>query len=147
MIQSKPKSSILISIGLFLIGILVADGWLFYTLLQNPDSYLWLKLIFTPILLVIAIAIARKGYTSALRLMIGNNKLTYQYFLGTKKSFKISEITSWHEEVVKQKNADYKRLTIVLSNDKVLHISNQENSNYQQVLNYIKKKVKTSKKK
>ncbi|WP_462249631.1 hypothetical protein [Ekhidna sp.] len=146
MIQSKPKTSILISIGLFLIGILITDSWLFYTLLQNPDSYLWLKLIFTPILLVIAIAVARKGYTSALRLTIGNNKLTYQYFLGGKKSFNISDVANWHEEVVKQKNADYKRLTIVLSNGKVLHISNQENSNYQQVLNYIKKKVKTSKK-
>lgn len=146
MIQSKPKSSVMISIGVFLVGILIADAWLFYALINNPSSYLWLKLILTPILLVMAIAIARKGYTSALRLTIGNNQLTYRYFLSSKKSYKILDVTSWHEEVVKSKNTDYKRLSIILVNGKMLQLSNQENSNYQTVLNYLKKKVKVSKK-
>ncbi len=144
MIHSKPKSSIMISIGIFLILILAADAWLFNDLIQHPDSYFWLKLILSPILLVIAIAIARKGYTSALRLTIGNNKLTYCYLFGTKKSHKISEVKSWHEEVVKQKNGEYKRVTMVLSTSRALQLSNQENSNYQQVVNYLRKKVKTS---
>ena len=146
MIKSQPKSSIMISIGVFFIGILIVDSWLFYALIQYPESYLWLKLILTPLLLVIAIAIARKGYTSALSLTIGNQQLTYRYFLGPKKSYKISVIKSWHEEVVKRKKTDYKRVSILLASGKLLHLSNQENSHYQQVVNYLKKKVKLPKK-
>lgn len=146
MINSRPKSSIMISIGVFLTGLLIADTWLFYALVNNPASYLWLKMILTPTLLVIAIAVARKGYTSALRLTIGNNQLTYRYFLSTKKSHKISDVKSWHEDVVKNKNGDYRRLSILLASGKMLQLSNHENSNYQMVVNYLKKKVKFSKK-
>lgn len=146
MIKSQPKSSIMISIGVFLFAILLADAWLFYALVKNPTSYLWLKLILTPTLLVIAIAIARKGYTSALRLTVGNNKLTYRYFLSASKSHKISDVKSWHEDVVKSKSGDYKRLTVLLASGKMLQLSNQENSNYQKVVKYLEKKVKLSKK-
>ncbi|MEP1032499.1 hypothetical protein [Ekhidna sp.] len=146
MINSRPKSSIMISIGVFLFAILLADAWLFYTLVKNPTSYLWLKMMLTPTLLVIVIAIARKGYTSALKLTIGNNQLTYRYFLSSSKSHKISDVKSWHEDVVKSKNGDYKRLSILLASGKMLQLSNHENSNYQPVVNYLKKKVKLSKK-
>ncbi|MEO9484552.1 MAG: hypothetical protein ABJG47_13935 [Ekhidna sp.] len=146
MTTSQPKSSLLISIGVFLIGILAADAWLFYELVQNPASYLWAKLILAPTLLVIGIVVAIKGYTSALRLTIGNDKLTYQYLMGSRKKHKITEITSWNEEIVKSKNGVYKRLSIQLKNGKLLRLSNHENSNYESVLNYLKKKVKVQNK-
>ena len=136
----------MVSIGILIVALLAVDGWLFYALIQKPESYFWLKLILTPTLLVLIIAIARRGYSSSLRLTIGNNKLSYKHFLGSEKSFKIADVKSWHEELVKQKNGDYKRLTLVLVNRKVIQLSNQENSEYQRVLNYIKKKVKTIKK-
>ena len=145
MIISKPKSSIMVSIGILIIALLAVDGWLFYALVQSPESNFWLKLILTPTLLVIIIAIARRGYTSSLRLTIGNNKLSYKHFLGSEKSCNISDVKSWHEELVKQKNGDYKQLTFVLANGKVIQLSNQENSEYQRVLSYIKKKVKVTK--
>ncbi len=142
MIESQPKSSTMISIGVILSIILGVDIWLFYELVQNPDAYLIVKLILTPTLLVIAITIARKAYSTALRVTIGNNKLTYSYLFGTKKSHKISDVTSWYEEVVKSKKDEYKRLTIVVKNGKALLISNKENTNYQSIVNYLSKKIK-----
>ncbi len=145
MIKSQPKSSMIISIGAFLIIILIVDAWLFYGLIKSPSSYLWLKLILTPILLVVAIAIGRKGYMSTLSITINNSILTYKYLFGSKKSFKISEIINWNEEVVKSRNGEYKQLSIMAGNGKVFRLSNQENSHYQSVVNYLKKKVKTRK--
>lgn len=145
MIKSQPKSSTMISIGAFLIIICIVDAWLFYELIKNPSSYLWVKLILTPILLVIGIAIGRKGYMSTLSITISNNILTYRYLLGSKKTNKISEIVNWREEVIKSKNSVYKQLSIIVANGKILRLSNQENSHYQSVLNYLKKKVKTRK--
>ncbi|WP_436516333.1 hypothetical protein [Ekhidna sp. To15] len=142
MINSRPKSSLMISIGVFLIGILSVDIWLFYELVKNSASYLWAKLILTPTLLVIGIAVARKGYMSTLAITIRNSILTYRYLLGSKKSHKISMIANWQEEVVKSKNGEYRQLSMVLSTGKILQLSNHENSNYQSVVNYLKKKVK-----
>lgn len=128
-----------------LVVILIADLWLFNALIQNPEDFFWWKLIFTPVLLVVAIAIARKGYTTAFRLTIGNNQLTYRYLLSAKKTHNITEVSSWHEEVVKNKKLEYKRLTVILSNGRVLQLSNQENSNYQKVIDYLRKRVKMKK--
>ena len=145
MIHSKPKASILISLGFVLMCILIADGWLFVALVQHPESYFWWKLILAPTLLVAAIAIARKGYQAALQLSLGNNQLTYRFLLGASKSCKIAEIKSWREEVVKNNKIEYKRLTILLANGDALQLSDKENSNYQPAVNYLKKKVKTTK--
>ncbi len=146
MIQSKPKSSVLISIALVLVVLVAADAWLFVTLIKYPASYFWWKLVFAPTLLVIAIAIARKGYNAALQLSVGNNKLSYRYLLGAARSHPISEVKTWYEEVVKNKNVEYKRLTILLATGRVLHLSNKENSQYQRVVDYLQKKAKPSRK-
>jgi len=142
MIQSKPKSSLLISIGLVLLCILLADAWLFYGLLQRPEKFFWWKLLLTPTLLVVAIAIARKGYKSTLQLSIGNNQFTYRYLLGSSKTHKITDVKSWHEETIDGKKVAYQRITILLANGRVLQLSNQENSQYSKVVNYLKKRVK-----
>ena len=142
MIHSKPKSSLLISIAMVLVGILLLDGWLFYTLLLHPDDYFWWKLVLTPTLLVVAIAMARKGYQATLQLSIGNNQLTYRYLLSSPKSHPVSEVKSWHEDVVNPKKVAYRRLTILLAHGRVLQLSNQENSNYERVVTYLKKKVR-----
>ena len=142
MIQSKPKSSLLISIGLVLLCILLADAWLFYGLLQRPEKFFWWKLVLTPTLLVVAIAIARKGYKSTLQFAIGNNQFTYRYLLGSSKIHNITDVKSWHEETVDSKKVAYQRVTILLANGRVLQLSNQENSQYPKVVNYLKKRVK-----
>jgi hypothetical protein len=141
MTRAKPKSSVLISIGMVVLAILVSDLWLFYGLIRYPETYFWWKLILTPTLFVLAISITRKGYISSIQLTIGNNQLTYKYFLGPSKTYKISEINYWREEVVKSKKTDYKRLTIVFVNGRSIQLSNQEHSDYPAVINYIKKKV------
>ncbi len=141
MIQSKPKSSSRIATGFFLTLVLVATVWLAVALIRNPESYFLMKLILTPLLLAIAIIVAIKSYSSAITMTFKDNKLTYQYLIGPAKTHKISEIVDWREDVVKQKSTEYRRITIQLPNNKKLHLSNQENSNYKSVINYLKKKV------
>ncbi len=145
MIHSRPKFGSIISIGVFLIGTLAVAIWLLAELMQNPASYFLVKLILAPTLLVIGIVVAAKTYFSALILSLGNNTLTYRYLIGSQRKYKITEIVSWHEEVVKRKSSEYRRLSILLIKDKKLLLSNHENTNYQDVVNYLKKKVKKRK--
>ena len=44
-----------------------------------------------------------------------------------------------------RKSSEYRRLSILLVKDKKLLLSNHENTNYQDVVNYLKKKVKKRK--
>ena len=145
MIRSHPKSSSMISIGIFLIGTLGVAIWLLVALMQNPAAYFWVKLILAPVLLVIGIIVAAKTYFSALILTVGDNRLTYRYLFGSEKRHKITAIVSWQEEVVKRKSSEYRRLSMLLVNGKKLQLSNHENSNYKDVVNYLKKKVKKHK--
>ncbi len=143
MIRSQPKSSSMLAIGLFLLGTLAVAIWLLVALLQNPGTFFWAKLILAPTLLVIAIIVTVKSYTSAVIITIGNNRLTYRRYLGPEHTYKITKITNWQEEVVKRKNSEYRRLSIQLVDRSKVQLSNLENSNYEKVVNYLKKKVKT----
>ena len=75
-------------------------------------------------------------------LTLDKNKLTYHYLWGTKQKHPLSDINDWQEEVVKRKNSAYHRLSIHLVNGKKLNLSNHENSHYDKVVNYLRKKVK-----
>ena len=143
MITSKPKTTSLIAIGLFLIGLWAADILLFIALLQNPESYFWAKLILAPTLLVIGLMVAIKSYFSTLTLTLGNNQLTYRYYIGSEKKYKIKEISSYKEEVVKRKNSEYRSLSIKLADGKTLRLSNHENNCYNEVFQYLSKKVRS----
>ena len=145
MINSRPTSNSLVAIGLFLIAMMVADIWLIIALVSDPSRYFLMKLILAPTLLVIVIVVAAKSYFSAINLSLGDNQLTYRYLLGSQKKHKISEVSDWQEEVVKRKNSEYRRLSIQLVNGKTLHLSNHENSNYEKLVNYLRKKVKVRK--
>ena len=144
MIISKPKTSTLISVGIFLAGILAASVWIGIELIKNPAVFFWIKLVLLPVLLVIALVVAIKTYQGAVTLQLGNNRLTYQMPGGSLHQFPISDLQNWHEEVIQRKKTKYSRLTIRLKNGKELHLSNQENSAYDQVINYLRKKAKRS---
>lgn len=143
MISSQPKLSSILAISFFLAGMLVVTTWLMVGLISNPTSYFLLKLILAPTSFVIVITIAIKSYFTAIIITLGNNKLTYRHLLGTENSYNFTEITSWKEEVIKRKKSEYRSLTIQLSNNKKLRISNHENSHYQQIVTYLKKKIRT----
>lgn len=142
MIHSRPKSTSLVAVGVFLLIVLATDGWLLAGLIRNPSSYFVWKLVLVPTLFVIGITVAVKSYFSASHLSLGKDKLTYHYPFSSPKTHPVSEISSWHEDVIKRKNSTYRRVSILLVDGKKLTLSNHENSNYDKVVGYLKKKVK-----
>ncbi|MFT4736085.1 MAG: hypothetical protein ACI8QD_002267 [Cyclobacteriaceae bacterium] len=142
MITSKPKSTALFSIAIFVGLALAAAIWILIELILFPQSYLIIKIILAPILFVIVLIVVVKTYFSAVTVSLGNNSIIYQYYLGKRKTYKTSSVAYWKEEVVKTKKKDYRRLSIALSHGKTIHLSNQENENYDKVIGYLTKKVK-----
>ena len=142
MITSKPKSNLKIAVGLFIVLDFAASVWLFAGLLRNPDSYFWLKLVFSPLLMVIGIIFGYRSYKSAITIIIGNKQVTYKYPFRTAVSFELKDIRGWKEEIVRQRQGEFRLLIIRLNNGKKLHLSSHENTNYKSVSGYFKKKSK-----
>ncbi len=141
MISSKPKSQSVFALSLFLVIILGVTVWIILDLVRYPQAYFLLKIILAPILLVIWTFVAVKFYTSLKTIELGDNKISFQFPLQTKRTFKISEIQSWKEEKVKTKNNEFKELQIQLANH-LLKVSNREHTSYEEVRKYLAKKVK-----
>ena len=145
MIKSKPKYQTVFALSVFLILLFGSFFLLLDSLLNNP-TYFILKLILTPIVLVIGLLILNKLITGAKVIEIGNNKIKVLYPISRKRvSIEIKDIISWREEVVETKNGDFRETKILYAPKKILKLSNKENSNYEKILKYFHNKMKKQK--
>lgn len=144
MTTSQPKFASLFAVIFFMLIVLAVDVWIVMGLINNPQSYFIAKLILAPLLFVIAIMVGVKSYFSAIAISLGSNKISYKYPLGSKREYALKAISNWTEDIVKRSGTEYRQLSIRLTNGKKLKISNHENTNYGQVISYLKKKVKQS---
>lgn len=142
MIVSKPKSNTAIALGTFLVLVFVAFFFLLNSLITNPEFFI-LKLILTPILLVIGLIVMSKLLASLKAVFLGKDKIEVLYLISrVRVIIQVSDVLGWREEVVKTKNGDYKELKILYSKKKILKLSNKENTEYDRVIKYLKQKIK-----
>ena len=73
---------------------------------------------------------------------IGKEMIEIWYpFRFSKKKYQVKEVVSWKEETVKTGRSLFRELVVRFEKHK-LKLSNQENSSYDQVITYMKKKAK-----
>lgn len=145
MIVSKPKSNTSVALGLFLVLIFTTFFFLLNSLLTVPDYFI-LKLILSPIVLVIGLLVLSKFLNSLKVVSLGKEKMEV-LFLITRVRLKIpvNEILGWREEVVKTRNSEFREVKILYGKKKILKLSNKENTEYDKVIQYLKQKVKIRK--
>ncbi len=145
MIVSKPKSNTSMALGLFLVLIFITFFLLLNSLLRVPDYFI-LKLILSPIVLVIGLLVLGKFLNSLKVVSLGKEKMEV-LFLITRMRLKISvnEILGWREEVVKTRNSEFREVKILYGKKKILKLSNKENTEYDKVIQYLRQKVKIRK--
>ncbi|MEO9477837.1 MAG: hypothetical protein ABJG41_20005 [Cyclobacteriaceae bacterium] len=145
MIVSKPKSNTTVALGVFLILIFVVFFFLLNSLISVPDYFIF-KLVLTPIVLVIGLIVLSKFLGSLKVVTLGKDKITVLYLITRMRtSIDVSQVLGWREEVVKTKNGDFREVKILYTKKKILKLSNKENTEYDKVIQYLKKKVKLGK--
>ncbi|MEQ9302529.1 MAG: hypothetical protein RJQ14_01335 [Marinoscillum sp.] len=142
MIISKPKTQTLTALSLFLI-LIFASFFLLLNSLLKDEAYFIFKLILAPIVLVIGLLVMGKLLGAIKVVKLGDNKMEAFYPI-TRMRIKIDvkDILGWREEVVKTKNGEFREVKILFTKKKILKLSNRENSEYDAVIKYLKKKVK-----
>ncbi|MFT7233731.1 MAG: hypothetical protein ACI8TA_002957 [Cyclobacteriaceae bacterium] len=133
------------ALGVFLVLIFLTFFFLFNSLLTSPDYFI-LKLILTPVVLVIGLLVFGKFLNSLKVVSLGKDKMEVLFLISRMRvSIPVNEILGWREEVVKTKNSEFREVKILYGKKKILKLSNKENTEYDKVVNYLKQKVKIKK--
>lgn len=139
MIVSKPKPSALAALGIFIL-ICLSVG-LYFLQISVREGGLWYQYLGVFILLSVSFMLFLRQIVGYKIVSIGDNKFIVKYpLIGKRRELKAMQLVSWKEVVVKTKSAPFRQLEIRFS-DFLLKLTIQENTSYEQVLNYLKKKL------
>lgn len=145
MIVSKPKANTITALTIFLILIFISFFMLLSSLLSS-ESYFIVKLILAPIVLAIGLIVLGKLLGAIKVVKLGKGALHIFYPVSRMRTtIDVKDILGWREEVIKTKNGEFREVKILYGQKKILKLSNKENTEYEAVVNYLKKKVKVKK--
>ena len=140
MIESRPKGSTIFS--LTVITAICGFGSLYFMrqVLAEPANtgrYILLGV------LVLATSILIYKLLFNYKIIKISHDLVHVYypFRLYRSTSPIKDLGAWQESIVKTKKSDFKQLKLVFTNKGYVKISNQENSNYDKVYKYVKKKA------
>lgn len=143
MIVSKPKFNTLFALGVFLILPFGSFFFLMNSLISNPQDYFYIKLILTPLVLVIGLLVFGKFLGSLKNIRFGNKSIEIKYLLSrTTKNIPLDAVLGWKEEAVKTKSGAFKETKILYGKKRVLKLSNKENTEYERVVKFLTQKLK-----
>ncbi len=139
MIVSKPKSSALISLGIFTVLCFAIGGYALRAIINNVG--MWYHYLAAILFLSVAAMLVLRQLLTYKIIYVGENKIKVTYPIRFKtKELNNKDIMYWKEEVIKTKNAPFKQLEIKFDGF-LLKLSIQENTNYEQIKKYLKKRV------
>lgn len=147
MIVSRPKRQTIFSLGVFTAVILVGLIYFWKQIITMEEVATWRYIVAT-LLLISATLLLHKLIFNYKVLKISHDKVHIYYPFRFFKSVQdIKDLGAWQETVIdtsKKKNpekTEYKQLKLVFVNKGFVKISNQENSDYDKVYKYVKRKA------
>jgi len=141
MIVSKPKVSTLLSLGFFL-TLAYALGGINLRIILTSTSPSWYHYLISAFLLPLATIITFKQLWGFKIIRIQKEKLNISYpFRFKKVNRKLREVKKWGETTVGTKSGTFRELTVLFETGNNLKMTLQENSNYEEVVNYLKIKL------
>ena len=145
MIVSKPKSKALFAIGVFVTICFGLGGYNFMLIAQGSTWFF--NYIMAFVFLIIAHVLMLRQMFNYKIISIGENKIQVWYPLRFRTiRAPLDEMEYWEETIIQTKTGVFKQLEVVYPTRKI-KMSIQENSKYQEAINYLKKKAAQKRKK
>jgi hypothetical protein len=138
MIVSKPKSQALFAIGVFVIICLALGGYNLKLIIEGSTWFFnWIMAI---VFLLVALVLILRQIFNYKIISLGNEKVQVWYpmrFHTIRGNLKDMEF--WEETIIQTKTGIFKQLEIRFP-QRSIKLSIQENTNYLESVNYLKKK-------
>ncbi len=140
MIISKPKRTTIFSLTVF--TVICGFGSLYFLrqILSTPEGT-WRYIVFGVLVLTTTILLSKLlfGYKV---IKISHDKVHIYYpFRFFKTVQDIGKLGAWQETIITTNKTEFKQLKLVFLNKGYVKLSNQENSDYDKVYKYIKRKA------
>lgn len=141
MIVSRPKRQTIFSLGVFTVLILTGLVVSWQQLMRLQEVPTW-RYILVGVLLITASLLLHKLIFNYKVIKISHDKVHIYYpFRFFKTVQDIKDLGAWQETIVDTKKSTFKQLKLVFVDKGFVKISNQENSEYDKVYKYIKRKA------
>jgi len=139
MIISKPKSRALFAIGMFVLVCFSLGGYNLSLIMKGSTWFF--NYIMAIVFLPIGIILLFRQLINYKIISLGNGKIQVWYPLRFKViRISLNKLDSWEETIIQTKTGVYKQLELIFPQN-TIKMSLQENSYYQEVVNYFKKKL------
>jgi hypothetical protein len=138
MVVSKPKSQALFAISVFVIICFALGGYNLSSIIQGSTWFFnWaMAIVFLPIALILLL---RQLFNYKI-ISLGNEKAQVWYPLRFRTiRGNLKDIEYWEETIIQTKTGIFKQLEIKFP-QRSIKMSLQENTNYKEAVNYLKKK-------
>lgn len=140
MIISKPKRTTIFSLVVFTLVCGFGSLYFLRQILSDSEGT-WRYIVFGILILTTTILLSKLlfGYKV---IKIGHDKVHIYYPFRFFKSVQdIGNLGAWQETVVNTNKTEFKQLKLVFKNKGFVKLSNQENSDYDKVYKYVKRKA------
>ncbi len=139
MIVSKPKKQALFAIGMFMLICFSLGGYNLSLILQG--STWWFNYLMAGIFLPVGLVLLLRQLVNYKVISVGNDKIQVWYPLRFRVlRMPLHQLEYWQETIIQTKTGIFKQLELVFP-QKTVKMSFQENTRYQEVVNYFKKKL------
>ena len=140
MIISRPKRNTIFSLGLF--TAISSFGALYFMrkILEGPQST-WLYVILGILLFTTSILLYKLLFNYKIIKISHDRVYIYFPFRFFRTSQPIKNLGAWQQTVIQTNKTEFRQLKLVFINKGFVKLSNQENSDYNKVYQYIKKKA------
>ena len=140
MIVSRPKRNTIFAL---LLSTFITGGGSFYfmTDILSEQAALWQYIILGILLLCTSILLYKLLFNYKVLKISHDMVHVYYPFRFFRSSQSIKELGAWQETIIQTKSGIFKELKLVFHTKGYVKITNQENSDYDKVYQYIKKKA------
>jgi len=138
MIVSKPKPTALIALGIFIIICFGIGGYALNNVLNNTAG--WFGYAISVIMLTLGVILLIRQLLSYKTVQIGDLVRVSYPFRFHKKELKLKELVSWKQTIITTRNDPFKQLALTFQHF-ILKLSVQENTNYERIYKYLKKRA------
>jgi len=142
MIYCKPKRATYISLGLVVVILISGLSYILNDFSSRQTYSMAFYLISSALLTLVILLISVKMMAGYRFITAGNAKIIVRLPLrGIKKSYELTEILAWQEEIVITNKKEFRQLTIAFEDKTSISLSNHEHTGYLELYSYLMKKV------
>lgn len=146
MLVIKPKVSTYISLSLVLLILISGLVYILRDFAYIGSFGIWFYLIACTIITLVILMLLVKMLAGYRFITAGRDQIIVKLPLrGYSKTYPVSQILAWEEEVVMANKKEFRQVTIAFSDKQSISVSNHEHEAYKDLVAYLSKKAGSQK--